>query len=198
MATTLTGTQLIGGQTSTPQELLFSSVGISFWGGVDPLTSKVCDHTHPLFGEVLQDRVLAIPNGRGSCTGSQVMLELLLNGIAPAALVLRQPDAILALGVVVAQEMFNVSIPVVCLGPALFDSVAGVDGVRSTHAAVVGSAVFCGSSRASVQETVNAYQAGTSHFFVRSRRSSNIISRISRFIVYRMLGATLWLLKVAG
>ena len=61
-----------------------------------------------------------IPNGRGSCTGSQVVLELILNGIAPAAFVLRQPDAILALGVIVADELFEKSIPMVSLGHAGF------------------------------------------------------------------------------
>ena len=66
------GSQLVGGVAAEPKELLVSDVGLSFWGGVDPLTSEVCDHTHPLYGQTLKDRVLAIPNGRGSCTGSQV------------------------------------------------------------------------------------------------------------------------------
>ena len=52
-------------------------------------------------------KVLAIPNGRGSCTGSQVCLELILNGEAPAAFVLRQPDVILALGVIVVRFLFG-------------------------------------------------------------------------------------------
>ena len=54
-------------------ELLFADIGISFWGGVDPVTGVIIDHTHPLKGESIAGKVLAIPNGRGSCTGSQVI-----------------------------------------------------------------------------------------------------------------------------
>jgi hypothetical protein len=39
---------------------------------VDPLDGVVIDHTHPLHGQCIAGKVLAIPSGRGSCTGSQV------------------------------------------------------------------------------------------------------------------------------
>ena len=52
------------------------------------------------------------------------MLELVLNGTAPAAILLRQPDMILALGVIVAEELFSKSIPIVSLGPEGFDAIA--------------------------------------------------------------------------
>ena len=64
--------------------------------------------------------MLAIPNGRGSCTGSQVILELLLDDRTPAAIVLRRPDEIIALGVIVAEELFGLSLPVVSVGEAGF------------------------------------------------------------------------------
>ena len=94
-------------------EMLHANIGLSFWGGVDPASGAVIDGTHPLCGECISGKVLAIPSGRGSCTGSQVMLELILNGIAPAAIILRQPDEILALGVIVAEELFGHSIPMI-------------------------------------------------------------------------------------
>tara|TARA_B110000208_G_scaffold120123_1_gene146782 strand:- start:632 stop:1615 length:984 start_codon:yes stop_codon:yes gene_type:complete len=106
----LRGHELVGGRGSGP--LLWTDVGLSFWGGVDELTSTVIDHHHPLRGEAVKDAVLAIPNGRGSCTGSQVILELVLNGCAPAAIVMAQPDHIVALGVVIADEIFGKTIPV--------------------------------------------------------------------------------------
>ena len=105
-------------------EVLYADVGLSFWGGVDPLTGIVIDRTHPLFGQCIAGKVLAIPNGRGSSTGSQVMLELILNGVAPAALVLRQPDSILALGSVVADEVFEQSMPIVSVGELGFAAMA--------------------------------------------------------------------------
>ena len=91
-------------------ELLSAGVGLSFWGGVDAVSGTVIDRHHPLCGESVAGKVLAIPNGRGSCTGSQVVLELLLAGQAPAAILLRRPDQIIALGVIVAEELFGLSL----------------------------------------------------------------------------------------
>ncbi len=59
-------------------DVLYADVGLSFWGGVDPATSMVIDSHHPLHGKKMAGKVLGIPNGRGSCTGSQVVLQLLL------------------------------------------------------------------------------------------------------------------------
>src|SRR5215210_1371295 len=93
-------------------ELLSAEVGLSFWGGVDPLTGVVIDQHHPLCGESLAQRVLAIPSGRGSCSGSGVLLELILNGHAPAAIVVCEREEILTLGALVAAVVFERSIPV--------------------------------------------------------------------------------------
>lgn len=104
--------------------LLHADTGLSFWGGVEPFTGEVIDRHHPLSGSFLPGRVLAIPSGRGSCTGSSVMLEILLNGHAPAALLLAEPDEILTLGVLVAQALFGRSIPVLCLGCEGFEQLS--------------------------------------------------------------------------
>ena len=68
-------------------DLLVSNTALSFWGGVDSQTGTVIDRHHPLLGQNLAQRVLAIPGARGSCSGSGTLLELLLNGHAPAAIV---------------------------------------------------------------------------------------------------------------
>jgi cis-L-3-hydroxyproline dehydratase len=102
-------------------ELLYADVGLSFWGGVEPFSGEVIDRHHPLSGRIVAGRVLAIPSGRGSCTGSSVLLELILNGHAPAALVVAQPEEILSLGVLVAQALFERGLPVVCVGPEAFE-----------------------------------------------------------------------------
>jgi predicted aconitase with swiveling domain len=49
--------------------------------------------------------VLFLPGTIGSSSASAVLLELVHNGHAPAALVLHEPDAILLLGLIVAREM---------------------------------------------------------------------------------------------
>lgn len=110
--------------------LLYAEVGLSFWGGVEPFTGEVIDRHHPLSGQVITDRILAIPSGRGSCTGSSVLLELILNGHAPAALVFERVEDILTLGVLVAEQMFDQSIPVISLGVEGFAALRGVPFVR--------------------------------------------------------------------
>jgi predicted aconitase/predicted aconitase with swiveling domain len=116
--TSLTGRSLVPG--AAEGALLFADVGLSFWGGVDPYSGEVIDRHHPLSGQYLAGRVLAIPSGRGSCTGSSVLMELISNGHAPAALVLAEPDEILTLGVLVAQTIFQRSLPVLCIGQEAF------------------------------------------------------------------------------
>jgi predicted aconitase with swiveling domain len=85
---------------------------ISFWGGVDPATARLTDPRHPQHGVSISGTVLALAATRGSSSSSAIMLELLARGIAPAALLLAEPDAILALGVIVGREMGYGSIPV--------------------------------------------------------------------------------------
>lgn len=81
-----TGTAVVGG--AAEGEILADTTELSFWGGIDPETGEVIDRHHPLRGRHITDRILVIPGGRGSCSGSGVLLELLLNGRGPAALVL--------------------------------------------------------------------------------------------------------------
>ena len=107
--------------------LAWAPLGLSFWGGVDPASGRVIDRHHPLHGLELAGRILAIPSGRGSCTGSAVLLELLLAGRGPAALVLAEPDEILSLGAIVAEELFGRSLPVVSLGAEAFAALAEQD-----------------------------------------------------------------------
>jgi predicted aconitase/predicted aconitase with swiveling domain len=124
----LNGRCLVAG--SAQGELLYADVGLSFWGGVEPFTGEVIDRHHPLSGQIITGRVLAIPSGRGSCTGSSVLLELILNGHAPAALVFERVEDILTLGVLVAEQMFGHSIPVISLGEAGFAALREVKFAR--------------------------------------------------------------------
>jgi cis-L-3-hydroxyproline dehydratase len=115
---TITACQLTGGSAQGP--LLYSDTALSFWGGVHPATGEVIDRHHPLSTKIITGQVLAIPSGRGSCTGSSVLMEIILNGHGPAALVLEQPDEILALGAIVAELVFGQQLPVVSIGPEAF------------------------------------------------------------------------------
>ena len=113
--------------------LLTADVGLSFWGGVDPLTGAVIDRHHPLHGQNLDGKILAIPSGRGSCTGSAVLLELILNDRAPAAIVVCEGEEILSLGALVAQALFERAMPVLRVDRADFADLG-----RYAHARAAG------------------------------------------------------------
>lgn len=109
-------------------KLVASNQELSFWGGVNPESGEIIDRHHPLSGQFLQDFILAIPGGRGSCSGSGVMLELLLNGKGPNAILFERREDILTLGVMIAEEIFGRAIPVVTLEPDNFHELLGLSG----------------------------------------------------------------------
>ncbi|MGR3474086.1 MAG: aconitase X swivel domain-containing protein, partial [Sulfitobacter sp.] len=112
--------------------VLASSEGLSFWGGVDPATGKVIDAHHPLCGQSLSGKIVLMPTSRGSCTGSGVLLELALNGHAPAALVFREAEDILTLGALIAGKMFDKPLAVLRLGAKDYDLLAKARSARIT------------------------------------------------------------------
>lgn len=95
---------LVPGNAATGEALVLAAP-ISFWGGVDPKTGRIADVRHPQHGESIAGKLLFLPGTIGSSSASAVLLELVRNGHAPAALVLHEPDAILLLGLIVAREM---------------------------------------------------------------------------------------------
>jgi predicted aconitase with swiveling domain len=78
---------------------------ISFWGGVSSTDGVLTDPRCAHHGQSIAGRVLLIRELRGSSSGSSVLLELVYRQCAPSAILLSEPDAILALGALVACEM---------------------------------------------------------------------------------------------
>ena len=105
------GRALVSGVGAGP--LMRLGAPISLWGGVDPLTGRIADPRHPDHGRCIAGMVLAVSSTVGSSSSSAIMLELLRNDVAPAAVLMGTADAILALGVVVGRELGYRSIPVV-------------------------------------------------------------------------------------
>ncbi len=60
-------------------------------------------------------RVFLFPQGKGSSTASAVLLESIRTGVAPAAIINLKVDPILALGCIVADELYHRTIPIVVL-----------------------------------------------------------------------------------
>jgi cis-L-3-hydroxyproline dehydratase len=100
--------------------VIASEEALSFWGGVDPSTGRVIDVRHPLHGVCLTGCVLMMPSSRGSCSGSGVLLDLVLTGRAPAALIFSEAEDVLTLGALIASEMFGRPLPVLRLAPEAF------------------------------------------------------------------------------
>ena len=101
---TLNAEVLLSGP-ATKAPALALTAPISFWGGVDPKTGVISDRRHPQSGESIAGRVLLVPATVGSSSAAAILLELVHAGLAPAAMVLHEPDAILLLGLIVAKEM---------------------------------------------------------------------------------------------
>jgi predicted aconitase with swiveling domain len=96
---------------------------LSFWGGFDAATGRIIDVHHPQHGASLAGRVVVMPGGRGSSSSASVLAEAVRAGTAPAALILGEPDLIVAVGAVVATELYGVDLPVV-VDPSAPDAVA--------------------------------------------------------------------------
>ena len=100
---------------------------LSFWGGLDPETGALIDTHHPQRGASVTGRVLVMPSGRGSSSSSYVLAESIRAGTSPVAILLREPDGIVALGAIVAGELYGSTVPVVLLAPEAYDVI--VDGL---------------------------------------------------------------------
>ncbi len=83
-------------------EALVTPEGISFYGGVDPETGKIVEHGHPLNGQSMAGKVLVFPQGKGSTVGSYIMYRLSKNGRAPAAIINRECETIIAVGAIIS------------------------------------------------------------------------------------------------
>ena len=94
-------------------EALILDEPLSMWGGADPETGQIIEPAHPQHGETLAGKVLVMAHGRGSSSSSSVLAELLRRGVGPAAIVLREPDSILAIGALVAGELYGTVCPIV-------------------------------------------------------------------------------------
>ena len=117
--------------------VLHADVALSFMGCVDSVTGEVRDVHHPLLGQHVAGKILAIPSGRGSCSGSVTIFELLMNGHAPRALVFQHRETILTFGSIIAEEFFGRGIPVVNVTADDFAKLATAAHARIENGAVV-------------------------------------------------------------
>lgn len=84
-------------------QALVTSMGISFFGGVDPETGVVVEKGHELEGQSLSGKVLVFPTGKGSTVGSYTLYRLKLAGKAPTAIINIECETITAVGCIIAE-----------------------------------------------------------------------------------------------
>jgi len=123
---TVKGRAVVPGQASGT--VLRSEDPISLWGSVDPETGRIIDPRFDRCGESIAGRVFVLPGEKGSSTGSAVLLELARRELAPAALITASLAPVAALGAIVAETLYNITIPVMRVSP---EELAGIeDGER--------------------------------------------------------------------
>jgi len=110
-----------------------SHLPISLWGGVDPATGVIIDRRHDRCGASIAGTVFVFPSEKGSSTGSAVLLELIRSDHAPAAIVTERLAPIVALGAIVADELYGRSVPILVLPEGGADGLAEGARVRISH-----------------------------------------------------------------
>lgn len=126
----MAGRVLVAG--SATGDALVLDEPLSFWGGLDPATGRIVEVGHPQLGAVVTGRILVMPSGRGSSSSATVLAEALRLGTGPAGIVLGEPDGIVAIGSLVAAELYGVQVPVVVAGAEQVGPIIGGQPLRIT------------------------------------------------------------------
>jgi len=84
-------------------EALATSQPISFYGGVDPCTGTVIEKGHELQGQSVKGKILVFPTGKGSTVGSYTLYRMKKNGTAPAGMVNKECETVVAVGAIISE-----------------------------------------------------------------------------------------------
>jgi predicted aconitase with swiveling domain len=82
---------------------LVTSQPISFYGGVDPNTGIVLEKGHELQGQSVKGKILVFPQGKGSTVGSYTLYRMKKNGVAPAGMINKECETIIAVGAIISE-----------------------------------------------------------------------------------------------
>ncbi len=96
---TLKGRKIFGGKAKG--KALVSHNPVAFCAGIDPNTGEITERGHELQGEILKDKVLVFPCGKGSSAFSKAAYALALAGNSPVACIIEKVDPKTALASIV-------------------------------------------------------------------------------------------------
>ncbi len=105
------GRVLVSGQASGQAMKLDET--LSFWGGFNPVNGEIIDVHHPQHQQRVGKSILCISQSRGSAGTPAAIAESLRNGSGPAAFVLANVDINISVGVLVANRLYDLNIPVI-------------------------------------------------------------------------------------
>lgn len=75
--------------------------------------SRIEDTKHELYGKSLEGKVLVFPFSIGSLAGGVSLLEAIIQGVGPKAIVNTKTDGVLLAGPVFARVFYGIEVPVV-------------------------------------------------------------------------------------
>ena len=121
MARILKGRPVVAGEARGAALVL--NEPLCFWGGYEVASGRIIDPRQKRCGQVAAGRILVFPRGKGSSTGSATLLESIKAGTAPAGIINMRTDEIAAVGAIVADEMYQRSLPIVVLTEEAYRSI---------------------------------------------------------------------------
>ena len=84
-------------------EALSTAMPISFYGGVEPNTGVVIEKGHELQGQCVKGKIVVFPTGKGSTVGSYTLYRMKKNGTAPAGMINRECETVVAVGAIISE-----------------------------------------------------------------------------------------------
>jgi predicted aconitase with swiveling domain len=84
-------------------EALVTSQPISFYGGIDPDSGVLIEKGHELEGKSIKGKILIFPTGKGSTVGSYTLYRMKKNNNAPAGIINKECETIVAVGAIISE-----------------------------------------------------------------------------------------------
>jgi predicted aconitase with swiveling domain len=94
---------------------------LSFWGGINLFLEVIIAVHHELCGKSIKNRIFFFPRGAGSSSGCGVIMEMVRCNTNPAAIINIETESILALGSIIAEELYHKSFPIVNIEESVFN-----------------------------------------------------------------------------
>ena len=115
---TLTGKALVGGHGAgtalvTRMPINFTAALTKPHNFIPSRRAEIRDRHHDLFGKNVAEQVLVFPACIGSSFTGMVLMQLMSEGRAPAAIVVQNADSLLVSGALLAQVWFDKGVAVV-------------------------------------------------------------------------------------